>query len=411
MIELEHPRLAWLALAPLALWLFARIVRAPDAPSGTVELWRELEATRPSARRRTLANWRFWCASVALVAAAFALAGPLKRGALARPSWRILVDTTPSMFLAVGGAGGPTRLARALELAEPWLAARAAKLDALVWVRWNGATFEERPGERCPAEWLRAPDSVVLSVPFERCAGAGWVWITDVARDARKVAGDARPGDDARESPDVGLFASGGATVPGAIAESAEGLLEWRGDELVARPRTATGVRVDPACPEPLRELADAWASARGLTVGREPAVLALVAVADGTATPVRAARDGWSLAGSARPLALAADERAWLVDGERVLVAASAGRVRVAFETLEEPGGDPAAFAVAWSELFDDARRPEPGVVPLEERRAAGEPVVREPSAPPERDAPIEARWSFELALVAACFALLLFF
>ncbi|MBI5434647.1 MAG: BatA domain-containing protein, partial [Planctomycetes bacterium] len=79
MIEFEHPRFAWLALAPLALWLFARIVRAPDEPSGTVELWRELVASRPSSRRRTLSNWRLWCASLALVAAAFALAAPMKR--------------------------------------------------------------------------------------------------------------------------------------------------------------------------------------------------------------------------------------------------------------------------------------------------------------------------------------------
>ncbi|MCE9594482.1 MAG: BatA domain-containing protein [Planctomycetes bacterium] len=401
MIEFEHPGYLWLGAGAVVLWLVALVVRAPESPSGTVELWRELEARSSSARRRTLANWRLWCATFALCAGALALAAPLRRGTVERASWRVLVDVSPSMYLPWGAVGeprapiGPTRLARALTLAAPWLATRTAEHEPITWVRWSEGAFEERRGDTFPSEWSSAPANAREAPPFERCDRAGWAWITDAPRESRVA----------------GVFASGGATVPGAIAEFGGELLEGRGDAIVARPRAVRSVVVAPTLVAPLAELAQAWCNARGLALGGERNVLAIETVNDGADDAVSGGRAGWSVRGRARALTLESDERAWLVstDPSRVLVAWRPGRVRIALTALEEPAGDPALFAVAWSELFDAARLADPDVVALDERREAGEQLVREPRAVETREAPVEERWSFELGLVAAFFALLL--
>lgn len=401
MIELEHPRLVWLALAPLGLWLLATLARAPQAPSGTVELWRELDRAAPRSRRRAWTDWRLWCASLALVAGALALAAPIRRGERPQTLWHVLVDGSPSMHLAWSGAeaadsDGRSRLARALELAQPWLAARRAAGDELVWVRWRAGAFEERRADACPSEWLRPTEVALAPPPFERCDAPGWVWITDVAREPRAA----------------GLFASGGPAVPGVVAESARELFEWRGEGLVARPRPPARVALAADVPMVLGELVAAWAGARGLTVGQEPAALAVVTVAGGEDRRAVGGRGGWRLQGNAAALELEPDERAWLLaqDGSGVLVATRPGRVRVAWRSLNEPEGDLALCAVDWSELLDSVRLSAPEVVALDERRAAGESLVREPDDAPGAVAPIERRYSAELALAAALFALLLF-
>jgi hypothetical protein len=73
----------------------------------------------------------------------------------------------------------------------------------------------------------------------------------------------------------------------------------------------------------------------------------------------------------------------------------------------LDEIRGDPAAFAVSWAELFDSAVAPQRGVVALEERALAGEPVSIAPALP-ERGGAHRGAWiDAALAFAAAALAL----
>ncbi|MCK6444815.1 MAG: hypothetical protein L6Q99_00330 [Planctomycetes bacterium] len=417
MIEFEHPRLVWLALAPLALWLFVFVARAREAPSGTVEVWRELERSTPRARRRGWTNWRLWVASAALVAVAFALASPVRRGASPTSTWRVLVDGSPSMFLpwadrGTPAVGAPTRLERALELASEWLEARRAGGERLVWVRWSAGRFEEVAGAEPPSAWLVAEPSAEDQPPFERCDAAGWVWLTDRSRDARFA----------------GVFASGGVAVPGVIGETTSELVELSTDrasgaqpELGVRPKMTPSIAFVGDPPPLVREFVETWASARALTLSGGPVALTFETVASASSAALGDANSaalgagpGWRVRGRAASLALEPGEREWLVespgsDGARVLVAWRPGHVRSAWTACDEPEGDPALFAVAWSDLLDAARLSAPEVVACAERAAAGDSGVREPTAPPLEPRPVVERWSRELALLAAVLALLL--
>ena len=75
---------------------------------------------------------------------------------------------------------------------------------------------------------------------------------------------------------------------------------------------------------------------------------------------------------------------------GRRALVGAGPGIVVSAVSQIEDPDGDPAAFAVSWSRLLDASLLPAPGIVSLGERADAGARGMRrpgevEPDAPPE--------------------------
>lgn len=95
---------------------------------------------------------------------------------------------------------------------------------------------------------------------------------------------------------------------------------------------------------------------------------------------------------------------RADLGAGPIPVVTWGAGVVVVGLESLEEPSGEPGAFAVSWSELLDSATRLADDVVPLERRVAAGASVLDPPDP-----ADVVARagpnwpWSARLALAAA--------
>jgi hypothetical protein len=153
------------------------------------------------------------------------------------------------------------------------------------------------------------------------------------------------------------------------------------------------------ALPEPLERIARAWAAERGLEVRADARGAALVVAgptAGASAEPWAEASSGsWSL--RARP----AVERSagggalepWLQASSggraRTWVAWRVGLVAVDLVACEEPAGDPAAFAVAWSRLFDAAVAPAPGVVAADERSAAGPSELRAPRAPLAAGAP----------------------
>jgi hypothetical protein len=124
-------------------------------------------------------------------------------------------------------------------------------------------------------------------------------------------------------------------------------------------------------------------------------------------------ARDGWSAVGRAARFDdegdAEPDGEPWLVAEGRTVIAAEPGRIRTVLHALDEPAGDPARFALSFARLFDGTARSAPGVVPLSERTAAGEPRS-DPGAPPaEQSRPERGPYvDAALALWAALCALL---
>jgi hypothetical protein len=65
-----------------------------------------------------------------------------------------------------------------------------------------------------------------------------------------------------------------------------------------------------------------------------------------------------------------------------------------VALVRMQDPGGDPAAFAVSMAELFDACLLPPPDVVALRDRAPAGDARVSAPLATAASSSAAELRW-----------------
>ncbi len=275
--------------------------------------------------------------------------------------------------------GRTTRRERATELARAWIAKNAPASRALAWIDHAAAFGPEE--DRADTLWVtdRAPD------PAPRRAG---------------------------------FVASGGPAVPGSIAVDGSTRYDWDGERIVEVKDGAPARRVEVTSelPEPIAGVLAAWAAGRGASVGAGAGLAALVvsgrsrAPADGG--DVECGRDGWTARGK---LATAADRamETWLADARgRALVTSSAGRIDCALATMDDPRGDPAAFAVSWAALFDRAVLPPEGVVALAEREDAGEERVEAPrgaAREAETRSPAWDAWLAGAALACVLLALLL--
>jgi hypothetical protein len=166
-------------------------------------------------------------------------------------------------------------------------------------------------------------------------------------------------------------------------------LFGWDGERLVESlaPLPRRTVAVAAGAPAELRELVGLWAGARGLVLveAADESTGLRVSTAAGTTATVAAGRDGWTASGPAgevRPED-SPDQRLvpWLRADGAPVVAWGPGRVRVGWSRFDTIEGEPAAFAVSWSELLDEALVPTGDVVAVAERLAVGAAVVREPS------------------------------
>ena len=325
MIDWTRP-LGFLALLlPVALLVASRSLDRPAAmATGTLDIWRRVLAARPpparGARRRIPPA--IWLLAAALALGALALAGP-RRPVESRRALRVLVDARPSTALALGAG---TRRERAVEAARRWIGDHLPAGTEVAWLeRADGFGPED---DRSDALWVtdRAPEP-----PPER----------------------------------AGFVASGGDAVPGPIAVDGTTRYDWDGERIVAVPDGAPRrrVAVEGSPPGPIAGVLAAWAGARGFEIGSEPggAPVAL-AVRTAAAPPERelaVGRDGWEarakVGGSLPALP------AWLADGAgRALVVSEPGRVESAIVALDDPRGDPAAFAVSWAACT--AEDPPPG-------------------------------------------------
>jgi hypothetical protein len=171
------------------------------------------------------------------------------------------------------------------------------------------------------------------------------------------------------------------------------------------------------------------WCEARAVRRDDAPApaaALAIVFCCAAPLVPVAAARDGWSLRGSAggragdRPGASWLDGRA--ADGRLLpLVRCAPGRLEIHLCDATEPSGDPASFAVSWGRMLDGLLlAPRGGVAraargaggaagdsagPDPQRGGAGDAHDSGPPAPDASRADVIDAW---LALAGAALALL---
>ncbi len=399
-LDWAHPA-GLLALAlPLVLYLLARArSRPPEFATGTLEIWPSLPRAavlRASRARRSVPS-TVWLLIGALAAGALAAAGPRVAGPRAPRLWTLLVDHSPSTSLPhrLSSGDAKRRIDVALERARAWLAENGEAGDRVVWRSAARPQLELPFGERPSAEWLAHPPWFAPEPEFELDDTPASIWVTDRA----PLAPAQR----------AGCFASGGESVAGPIACDGRTRIDWNGSALVAvenaiEERT---VALDPgraALPDELVELFALWARERGFSVSEGPramtersAARVMTLEAAGPATgpepEVEGGRDLWRARGRAIPGGLLASAfgdppgEVWLASepagGESwALVLAAPGRVKLAWRELESLSGDPAAFALSWSRLFDRCVLPPSGIVPLAERADAGASFERAPRA-----------------------------
>lgn len=364
----------WVQAAFATALLLLLLARRGDAReewwSSTIELARTIARPPPAARgARRRPPPAVACAAAALLAGGLALGWPRADGPAPPRTWTVDVDASPSLFLPwaqpgeLPADGAPTRLERSLRLSRLELERSLRPGDLVLWRRELDGSLEVHGGSAPPASWLVPPARPQPSPLWEALDQPGHLWISDDAGGAVPRAALA--------------CLSGGAEVPGPVA--AVGRARLTGGP--------AGLRVEPveaAAPRlaleglggegALGRVLEAWCAARAVDLLQRPPaelVVALVRVEDPSSPASRAGRPGWSLGfsgprGSTRGTA-------WLSDERGALVAWVPGRIEFACAPANEPEGDPAAFAAAWSELLDLACLAPPDVVSTAERAPAG--------------------------------------
>lgn len=394
MIAFETPlALGLLALPLVVAWLAARRPRAPEEPTGTLELWRGIASqARSPSERRTRPPLALWLLVAALVAVVLALSGPRLGAGSAAVPWRFVVDRSPSMYL---DSGGKTRLERALEE----LTKQLGPLEG----EWIAASGRERcasvEGE-FPEVWRGAPVGAWSEPEWSTFDAEGTLWVTDASARLAPVA--------------AGFVASGGPAVPGLVASDATGRWVFDGRDVVREDVVATEVGevvLDPKLRGgPLGTALEAWAKARRYDVREASARARLTLELETQGELLEGDVFGPGFRAATRARAVAAFEgvpQRRLVDlGDVCVARATMGHVRVGFESLGPIEGDDAAFALAWAREFDAWTLVE-GCAESE-RAAAGElrwkPTKR--PAEPQRF-PHERAWLAALAAVLALVAL----
>lgn len=374
-IAWARPAALWLLLLPLGLLLFLRQKRAPETrATGTLDLWLEVardQARQARGRARRIPP-RAWWLLLALCVGSLAVAGPDFRQPPREVLWCFEVDRSPSMYLPVAVDGDRSRYDAALNATLEWLDDHEVEASQL---RWRAAGSAIERGAEPPSSWAAPPGTPASELTDfgATSEGDGTVWnrITDAAPTP--------------EPSHWGYFASGGAAIPGPIGDLDGRDLVWDGEALVPgavrEPRT---MHVGEGVPRECREIAEIWASERGVLLAGDSASadLTLRFAGTGGGEARNALGQGWSAEVVAHEWRAGDSTKAgaWLADEEVVLVRQRPGLVELAFSEITALGGDPAAFALAWGELFDACMPPGRDGLSLAERQAAGARAQRDP-------------------------------
>jgi hypothetical protein len=380
----SHTETAWWSTL---IELARPIARAPRAAGGV--------ARRPPAD--------VVCAAAALLACGLALGWPRGRADRAPETWTVHVDSSPSMHLAWALPGetptesAPTRLERALDMVRSELRSRVDPDDRVLWRRVLDGVPQVHSGPWIPAAWLEAPRRPQDAPLWAAVDRPGHLWVSD---DAQGI-----------EPRFARACLSGGTAISGPVAAVGSRRLVGTPEGLRLDPRERSAPRLlleRPAdCPA-LQRVLEAWCAERGVLTSRGPEadlVIATAEAAAGESPPVRAVGKGWSwqFAGPrGRPQGVA-----WLSDGLEPLVSWVPGRIEFAGAPHDEPFGDPASFAAAWSDLLDRACLAPHDVISTAERAFAGAPRSLGEFRPPLGGAGEPARRApAVLALMAAVLA-----
>ncbi len=361
-------------LLPVILLVFLRRRQAPvTRATGTLQIWREIaeQSERPTRGRARRLPPGVWWLVLATLVGGLSVAGPRFESPPVERSWHFDVDRSPSMFLPVAPGDDATRYEVAVRAAIDWLDEAGVPVDARVWRTAGEGLFR---GTEPPIAWSRLPVAACPELALLPGMDPPWNRITDRAPED-SLAG-------------IGLFASGGVAVPGVIGEYAGRSLVWDGSHIVegeAAPRRS--LHVGAGVPEKISELASIWAEERGVARADDPreAQLVIAVQAGSPAGVERGVRSAWEIEVRAQDSSNAVVEgEAWLwsAKGDRVLVSHGPGRVDLGFLEVMNVAGDPASFAVDWSELFDGSLLAAADFVPLAERHSAGSNFMVPPRA-----------------------------
>jgi len=430
-LAFHSPGVLFALAVPVLVLLFAKLFARPERhATGSLVLWKRLAARAGEAAssKRPGVPLPLWLLSGALAAAILALAGPRIDREVPGRLWRVIVDRTPSMYLACLPERGSEELktlspselvdrtllgaseSNALLRIEVALDAALTKL-AENWKPGDRVRFSS-PGRNPlqldepvspPADWLAPERAEAAELDLVANDTRGTLFVTDRAVRVESAS----------------LFASGGEAVPGLVGRRGGDRLEWRGGkelvELDGEPRTVLYQGMPDGAVDSLFEH---WASDRGFLVTNdwsERSTPALSVWGAWELLPERSVvgRDGWSLdvrrvEGAMGPELDFHPREVWLEHEGEELVYWKPGQIVVRWgEDFGPPGGDPAAFAVSWAKLFDRAVLPEVGAVSLAERQSAGAPkwILGEPPVEPALANP-PTRLDSVLAWVAAVLA-----
>lgn len=394
MITFETPlALAGLVVPLVVAWLAARRQRAPEEPTGTVELWRNVASQAVSpVERRTRPPLALWLLVAALVAGVLAFSGPKFGPAGGALPWRFVVDRSPSMYL---DADGSTRLEVALEQLTNELGTLEGE-----WLAVSGRETCEITSGGFPSRWKRAPVGTWANPEWATFDAPGTIWVTDRLPTNAPVS--------------AGCSASGGPAVPGVVAVERQGRWTFDGRELVREELPETElphVSIDPRLrSSPLGRAFEAWAQARGYEIhdASDAARLVLELEDEGDVAEGEVSGPGFRAPTRARavPPFEGVPQRRLVDLGSECVARATFGRIRVGFEQLGPLEGDDAAFLLAWAREFDEWTTVEG--ISASERAAAGERSWKAPRVVPNAARfPRERAWLAGLAALLALAAL----
>lgn len=321
-IEWTRPIALVLLGLPVLLILASQWRARPSTlATGTLDLWRELVSDRDSEGKR--AEFRvpltIWILALSLLCAVFALADPRPYSAAESREYRLIVDSSPSMFLE---HEGETRLAYAAILATEWLEEVKKPGDRVVWIRTIDGVLQEREGLALPTEWNSIPPAHQPETTFYEFDQHSTLWLTDCG-----------PGYDPQRA---GLIKSGGVSVPGPVFDSFGEIVVWTGTELEEQldPYGPGSIGWSPEdaerLPSELLEFARVWASTRGFEFSEPTGTrLTLRAPEPETLRNVYLGRDGWTFEGTAQSLdASLVPGNNWLMADGEVYVRSEPGTI-----------------------------------------------------------------------------------
>ena len=413
--------LGFAALLAPVLFLVAARERGKAEPRlvGSLEIWRRVAGDRQEANRARKAPLtpRIWLMALAMALVGFALTKPSWTTAAEPRIWRVVLDTAGSNGLPArdGSDAGPTRFDQAVARGVDWSRENCSG-DQVLWLGAqapDGTVVVElcAPGARPSKAFLDRARLSAIPRSWEIFDAADCLWLpTSGVPEPPRYA--------ARPSLEFGVG-------PGPVQDLGGGEALW----LDAAGNLSSDL-LPPDLPRPslrllgevtdagtaLGDLARIWAASRGLaiTVGESSQPGEVLFIRSG-GVPEQGApdagatlgRDGWRARASwPENGELVMAGLTWLGYQDRPLVRWRAGAIDVAFHQLDQLSGDPAAFAVSWATLFEQAALPGDGIVSVAERRAASLPKLLRGRAEgatevmPAKDTPLAPA----LAILAAC-------